>query len=327
MTTKIEWCDATINPVAGCTKCSPACRNCYAERMAARWAKHPNLKISDKYEGVVDRRGRWNGQVTLDRAPFTRLPKKSQSVFLASMGDLFHERVPFEFLFKLWRKMGVDYSHHHFLVLTKRAERMRRAAEYDALGDDWRKPPFQNIWLGVTVCNQAEADEKIPNLLATPAAGRFVSIEPMLGPIDLRYFIQLWNDNSDPEHYEKYGWSYNDYSGGFIGPEPGDSLYDPRPGLDWVICGGETGPGSRPMQPAWVRSLRDQCRDTEIPFFFKGWGDWCPSDFQYIDGCCNKTNGRYHYVFDEKCNGPMRRLGKKAAGRNLDGIEHNDRPY
>ena len=309
MATKIEWCDETINPVIGCSKCSPACLNCYAERMAARWAKHPNPKISDKYGCVVDRNGHWNDQVVISLDPFMRLPKRGRVVFLVSMGDVFHEDVPVEIIDQFFVGMRA-FNQHQYLILTKRHQRMKDVL--DVIGQKRAQTwpwPLNNVWLGVTICAQAEADEKIPILLKTQAAHYFVSIEPMLGPVDISPWLRCKSSRR-----------------GVIDPKAYVKSHDTAK-LDWVICGGETGPGSRPMQPAWVRSLRDQCRDAEIPFFFKGWGDWCPSDFQYIDGCCNKTNGRYHYIFDEKCQGLMRKLGKKVAGRTLDGIQHNEKPF
>ncbi|NLL18809.1 MAG: DUF5131 family protein, partial [Clostridia bacterium] len=158
----------------------------------------------------------------------------------------------------------------------------------------------KHIWFGVTAENQARADERIPILMQIPAAVRFVSVEPMLGPVDLLS---------------------NDYLGGCINCEV--CLDNPKTcinraqdrKIDWVICGGETGPGARPMHPDWVRSLRDQCKEAGVPFFFKSWGDWYP------DG-----KGLYHApsaIFGDTV---VHKLGKKAAGRLLDGQEWNQYP-
>ena len=377
MPTKIEWCDETINPVVGCAKCSPGCANCYAERFAARLAKNP--KTAERYSKVVDERGRWNGRVDIDFSCFDKLPRQPKSIFLASMGDIFHESISSDSLNALLTLIA-DRPEHQFCLLTKRAERLAaivgelaayrlsvQKAEADLLNSPSPLPseihhpgiqwPLKNLWLGVTVCNQEEADGKIPALLSTPAAHRFVSVEPMLGRINLRPFIQLWGDNYTEEHFEKYGWSYNDFSGGFFGTGGGgDPIYDPHPGLKCVIVGGETGPGARPMHPDWVRSLRDQCRAAAVPFFFKGWGEWGATaenmmtgepafvSFESFTTYCNKArtwmrpadalicpdghrpaNGAEEGKTFPMC--VVRRLGCKKAGRLLDGVEHNERPW
>ena len=253
--TKIEYVDLTINPVVGCSKCSPGCDNCYAEKMAYRLSKMP--ATAAKYAGVVDENG-WTGKISaLDLSCFDKLPKKACRVFVGSMTDLFNKDVPFDVQGKILSTIARNQQ-HTFMLLTKRADLMRK--RYHTL--------LPNVWLGVTVCNQAEADEKIPLLLETPAAKRFVSIEPMLGPVDLNplcsqcggsgYYTPGYTEDgpADPEHCP--------CGGGNIAWMGRDG------GLDWVICGGETGPGARPMHPDWVRSLRDQCHSAEVPFFFKG---------------------------------------------------------
>ena len=173
--------------------------------------------------------------------------------------------------------------------------------------------PLPNLWLGVTVCNQAEADEKIPILLQTPAAKRFVSVEPMLGAVDLTHFLE-----AEERIYR------GDAISGFL---------DYEPLLHWVICGGETGPNARPMHPDWVRSLRDQCQDAAVPFFFKGWGEWQPT----LDGnFCWKSRRLYLHPDGNDVTGiengwnaniaNLQRVGKKRAGRLLDGQEWNEVP-
>lgn len=227
MSNPIGWCDCTVNPIVGCTKCSHGCENCYAERFAARLAKNP--ATAKKYAGVVDERGRWTGKVSEpDWTCFARLPKAPRRVFVGSMTDFFYEK-GLSNLGALFCTMD-SMPQHTFLLLTKRPEQMRCFQE--AFVHVSRGIP-RNIWLGVTICNQEEAIDKIPTLLDTPASKRFLSVEPMLGPVDLTRFL---------------------------------------PGLDWVICGGETGNGARPMHPDWVRSLRDQCVEAGVPFYFKGWG-------------------------------------------------------
>lgn len=237
--TKIEWCDLTINPFVGCSKCSPGCNNCYAEKFAARLAKNPTT--AKKYAGVIDGDGKWTGTMSqLNLSCFDKLPKSPRRVFIGSMTDFFHERANFDDQGKILARIA-HMPQHTFLFLTKRPDRAYR--RYHTM--------LPNVWIGVTVCNQQEADEKLPILMKIPAAKRFVSVEPMLGPVDLHkkeLLCKTW------------------INGGFT-----ISTY-----LDWVICGAETGPHARPMHLKWVRNLRDQCRDADTPFFFKKAGDKIP---------------------------------------------------
>lgn len=301
-TTKIEWADLTINPVVGCSKCSPGCENCYAERFAARLAKNP--ATAPKYAGVVDERGKWTGKPNFDVSCLVSLPKPPKRIFVGSMCDMFHENVGYEALAHIMGHLALTHSnaHHTFLILTKRVDRM-----LDFFSNWKPHRRMSNLWLGVTVCNQAEADAKIPVLLQTPAAKRFVSVEPMLGPVDLTAI---------------------DYPSGRMDGAPESGMLDALrgltmddnpmlPALDWVICGGETGPKARPMHPDWARSLRDQCQAAGVPFFFKGWGEWT-ADYTYDDAI--RTPGAY--VADT----PFARVGKKRSGRLLDGREWNEVP-
>lgn len=248
MSTKIEWADITSNPFVGCSKCSPACDNCYAERFAARLAKNP--KTAAKYAGVVDEDGKWNGWISeLDMTCFDKLPKKPSRIFLGCMTDFFHENTDFDDQEKILNRIA-HTEQHTFLLLTKRPV------------NAWKRyhTMLPNVWLGVTVCNQKEADEKIPLLLDIPAAVRFISFEPLLGPINLwRWFP----DGACPTPAPVA-----------CGLERMTKNPEYENGIHWVICGGETGIGARPMHPDWVRSLRDQCVAAGVPFFFKSWGDW-----------------------------------------------------
>lgn len=303
MSTKIEWADNTINPVVGCSKCSPGCDNCYAEKVAYRLSKMP--ATAAKYAGVVNENG-WTGKISaLDLSCFDKLPKKACRVFVGSMTDLFNKDVPFDVQGKILSTIARNQQ-HTFMLLTKRADLMRK--RYHTL--------LPNVWLGVTVCNQAEADEKIPLLLATPAAKRFVSIEPMLGPIDLSNLT--WAPSLDDE-------AYNALTGSGVQPDAYEypSYTQNGPSLDWVICGGENGHGARPMHPAWVRSLRDQCQAAGVPFFFKGWGEWgsgfdCVEEARAIDS----RSLRYFPELDRT----FSRVGKARSGRLLDGREWNEVP-
>ena len=235
--TGIEWTDATWNPVVGCSNVSPACKNCYAARQAARLARMGG-KVAAKYAGLTQdsKSGPvWNGTVRLIE-PALETPirwKRPRRIFVNSMSDLFHPSLTDEDIDRVFAVMALC-PRHTFQVLTKRPERMLAYMEQLSLeisGPAW---PLRNVWLGVTVENQRRADERLPVLLATPAAKRFVSCEPLLGPVDL------------------------------------------CGGVDWVIAGGESGPNARPSHPDWFRSLRDWCDITDTPFHFKQWGEWRP---------------------------------------------------
>jgi len=265
--------------------------------------------------------------------------KKPRMIFVCSMGDLFHEDVPEIEIIRVFAVMA-DAQQHTYLVLTKRPERMKEVLTSPSIANDvWLmtntgisedKPiwPLPNVWLGVTAENQARADERIPILLQIPAAKRFVSVEPMLGPVDLtKIIIPITGKGSSQPCAPDSVRRINSLTGD-------DVLYDhkgygvgsKRANLDWVICGGETGPGARPMHPDWVRGLRDQCQAAGVPFFFKSWGEWMPS---YQTGATFELS---RLKTDEVVmSGPghgvvMKKVGKKAAGRLLDGQTWEQRP-
>jgi len=271
-------------------------------------------------------------------------------IFVNSTSDLFHEKVPDEWIDSVFCVMGAA-TRHTFQVLTKRPERMRdyltrrrcNFAVKAPIGGgmvDWH--PFNkelavppNVWLGTSIEDQATADERIPHLLATPAAVRFVSAEPLLGPVDLQWAFP----DIRTACCHRCGFRTNAVGGSC--PNDGSALRNDI-GLDWVICGGESGPGARPMHPAWARSLRAQCLAAGVPFFFKQWGEWAPDTGPFYSSdpimqgkvACAVWNGQGwdHY---RDCYGPpttttdmewMYRLGKKRAGRLLDGREWNEVP-
>lgn len=256
---KIEWTDVTWNPTRGCSRVSPGCEHCYAERMAHR-LNHPG----GAYEGLTRLTARgpvWTGDVRLvnDQLEAPLRWRKPRMVFVDSMSDLFHEWVPFEFIDQVFAAMALC-PQHTFQVLTKRPERMREylsplrvervERQEETIAPElrcWPEWPLPNVYLGVTAENQDAADARIPLLLDTPAAVRFVSAEPLLGALVLERLGRHW-----------------------LGP-PSQSA-GMNYGLDWVIVGGESGPGARPMDGAWVRSIRDQCTAEVVPFFFKQWG-------------------------------------------------------
>lgn len=276
--TKIEWAERVWNPITGCIKVSPGCANCYAERMAKRL----QAMGTRGYAGTVDDQGRWTGQVNLIEEAI-RLPltwKKPRRIFVNSMSDLFHQHVFDSTIDKIFRVM-IQAKQHTFLILTKHPERMYRyfhdpLDDWKRIGDDMDRAdrilepgtmfPIPNVWLGVSVEDQQRADERVPWLLKTPAAVRFVSAEPLLGPVDLRTY-------TEPCSY------YCDHGGMY--PE---GHHPARSKLDWVIVGGESGAGARPMRPYWARSLRDQCQAAGVPFFFKQWGGARPGGERLLDG-------------------------------------------
>ena len=226
----IEWTDATWNPVTGCSKISPGCKNCYAERMAKRLRAMGQPRYRNGFAvtlqpDVLDAPLRWRS---------TRL------IFVNSMSDLFHEEVPVEYVQAVFRTMEAA-SWHVFQVLTKRADRLEQLAP-------WLPWP-SNVWMGVSVEN-ADYTRRVRHLQRVPATVRFLSVEPLLGPIP----------------------------------------HLPLSGIHWVIAGGESGPHARPVEPAWIRGIRDQCVARKVPFFFKQWG-----------GVRKKRTGRMldHRTWDE----------------------------
>lgn len=322
--TKIEWTDATWNPVTGCTKVSQGCKNCYAERLAPKVfagqtvefdttpPKHPEMKASGFRPRVFT-----DVMTHAERLDAPLHWKKPRRIFVNSMSDLFHEDVPDEFIDRVFAMMALS-PQHTFQILTKRPSRLLQYMTDDGgfgrwgFIDGWarrfyegehNKPfpagkiligPLPHVWLGVSVEDQATADERIPLLLQTPAAVRFLSCEPLLGPIDCR---PAWNRGLP--------WLRRD-------------------GISWVIAGGESGPKARPSHPDWFRSLRDQCAAAGVQFFFKQHGEWAP-----LTGMLSEApKYRRIHIWEHDFHGGVISIlvGKKAAGRLLDGREHSEYP-
>jgi protein gp37 len=276
--TKIEWTNATWNPIRGCTRVSEGCRNCYAEVMAGRFSDpgqwgHGLAQRVALPGGGTDHR--WTGKVELVDAALD-LPLRWRSprrIFVNSTSDLFHEKVPDEWIDSVFCVMGAA-TRHTFQVLTKRPERMRdyltrrrcNFAVKAPIGGgmvDWH--PFNkelavppNVWLGTSIEDHSTAHERIPHLLATPAAVRFLSCEPLLGPVDLR---MVQHPRSIRVQNVLTGVSFSETS---LEPLPDDQAR-----IHWTIVGGESGPGARPMHPDWAGWLRDQCQAAGVPFFMK----------------------------------------------------------
>ena len=307
--TSIEWATHVWNPTTGCDRVSAGCDHCYALTMAkrlkgmgsAKYQRDGDLKTSGPGFGVTEH---WD---TLNEPFGWRKPRR---VFVNSMSDLFHEEVSENFIAQVFAAMATTPK-HTYMILTKRHARMR------ALLRKWTPVtgvppwthtgpwPLPNVWLGVSAEDQKWADIRIPALLETPAVVRFISAEPLLGPVILR----------------------DDW----IGADP---YRRDEPSLSWVIAGGESGPGARPMHPKWVKDLRDQCQQAGIAYHFKQWGEWRPQP-RY------STDDRHHLVMvngmdrgtpwtgwglDQPDAEVMERVGKKAAGRELDGREWNEFP-
>lgn len=336
MPTRIEWAQETWNPTVGCSRVSAGCDNCYAEREAKR------LQRLGAYEGTLDG-GRWSGRVNMlpDRMDMPLRWRKPRRVFVDSMSDLFHHNIPEAFVVDVFARMAVC-RRHTFQLLTKRPHRMRAlmresvnrgavAAEAtDLLGrtgsyDRWRVEidppdwtpvddgmgsclwlppwPLPNVWLGTSI----EADRytfRADHLREIPAAVRWLSLEPLLGPLP--------SLNLD--------------------------------GVDWVVVGGESGSNARPTDPSAVRDIRDRCVDAAIPFFFKQWGEWVPWEPDAQPPFWNSQHGGFidghHLPADLSLGDPVdgwwaadfdndaiwQRVGKKAAGRELDGRVWDEYP-
>jgi protein gp37 len=272
---QIEWTHHTFNPWWGCKKVSPACDHCYAELWARRmghdlWGTHaPRRFFGDAHwrEPLI-----WNEEA--------RVAGRRQRVFCASMADVFERRADLNMeRLRLWELIE-NTPNLDWLLLTKRPQNIGQIAPW---GTDWPA----NVWLGTSVENQVLAEKRLPYLLRSPATVRFLSCEPLLGPLDLRRWFRR------------------------------DSFYS----IDWIIAGGESGGASRPMHPDWVISLLHQCQDFDVPFHFKQWGQWVPVQLAY-----GATRTRLIEIENERPV-EMVRLSKKLAGRILEGVTWDGVPH
>ncbi|MCE5272029.1 phage Gp37/Gp68 family protein [bacterium] len=359
----IEWCDHTINFWHGCTKVSPACAHCYAESQDARFYKHQPI---ENHEGMVvgETPGHWGPhaprllRVDAARREAMRYERRAAAegrrfrVFTNSMADFFEDRrdldgARLEALDVIRQTPNLDW-----LILTKRPEMVNRLVwrAMDDLaaqghGDSpllhwllaWHKGNAPaNVWLGTTVEDQERADQRILALRQVPARVRFLSCEPMLGP------VVIPQDTLDGRCCLTRPGAIHS---GIDCPDCPEVTGKPLPRIHWVICGGESGPHARPMHPDWARSLRDQCAAAGVPFLFKQWGEWAPyvNEAHYTHGGAERhahawierdgTEGACWIVDDDgswsnwtgvptEDAAVMGRHGKKAAGRLLDGVEH-----
>jgi len=328
--TEISWTDHTFNLWWGCTKVSEGCEGCYAEAWAKRWGFGWGPFAERRFFGPKHWAEplKWNSRAARDGV--------RRRVFCASMADVFEDRPEYlEERQRLWDVICMTRN-LDWLLLTKRPENIARLLDLvrGPLGltglEQMERGPLPNGWLGTTVESQRWADNRIPHLLKIPAVVRFLSCEPLLGPVDLGPYL-------DP-------------TGACCGGEPEYQCKDcpatrfrvfgpdgyPEPGIHWVIVGGESGDGARPMHPDWAHALRDQCQEHGVAFHFKQWGEWrCdgkPSDAdEVVRLCLENPNGRWvgpngEYTHDDWDTVHMTRVGKKSAGRLLDGRTWDEFP-
>lgn len=268
--TSIEWTEKSWNPIAAyfegkrgwmCSKPSAGCKNCYSERL--------NLRLGNGLLYTAENAAKVDWQlVNLDEPGKWRKPAKC---FVESMGDLFHEALPDELIGRVWSKM-LEYPQHTFQVLTKRASRMRELiGRFTEEAERKGLRSADHIWTGVSVENQEQADKRIPELLKIPARVRFLSCEPLLSAVDLSKWLQVCSvcEQSPGLDWRWTGEEWQHHHGYPYGHAPSKWANDK---IHWVIAGGESGPGARPVDIRWFRSLRDQCIAAGVPYHFKQWG-------------------------------------------------------
>jgi protein gp37 len=360
--TKIEWATHTFNPWEGCQKVGPGCDNCYAENRNARFAGGTAINWG---AGAPRRRtspANWRKPLAWNaaHAAFFAVHGHRQRVFCASLADVFDNAVDPQ-----WRTDLFDLimatPNLDWLLLTKRignvAAMLPSATsnrEADCFADLW-----PHVWIGATIVSQEEADRDIPKLLSVPAAKRFLSMEPLLGPVEISKWLNPWTcsncqhhgSESDSGPYKCADCDVESVYDESIGsdrcpdcgkdsnsnavaascpacgrsgdwePDNGYKFDSEKQNIDWVIVGGESGPKARPMHPDWARSLRDQCTDAGVPFLLKQWGEWAPLDGMDMDLRARTEKNDWRRMSGTR---GVARVGKKAAGRLLDGREWNE---
>lgn len=323
---KIEWTDTTWSVVLGCDRVSAGCDSCYAIPQARMRAANPNPKVAAAFAGLAERTpGRldWTGRVNQlpDRLIQPLRWRKPRKIFVNSLSDMFHDKIEADFIAQVFAVISLA-DQHVFQMLTKRHGRMRsllNEPDFVAVVDNHRERirpgcgdfvwPIPNLHLGVSCEDQRWADIRIPALMSTPAAVRWISAEPLLGPLNIRRWINTGR-------------------------------------LDWIVAGGESGPGARPMHPDWARSIRDQAAvEADVPFLFKQWGEWAPGsaplDSKRMDATVARDDGQTFVPaarlwaetpvadrdrVNRKGWAMVHRAGKKAAGRELDGRTWDEYP-
>lgn len=290
---RIEWTDHTFNPWIGCTKVSDGCKHCYAETLMDK--RYGKVEWGPQGQRIRTSAANWRKPLKWNRE--AAAAGKRARVFCASLADVFEDK-PDQPEMDKWRvelfQLIQDTPSLDWMLLTKRPENVMEMVK--AAGAEWYYE-LPNVWIGTSVENQEQADKRIPALLTIPAAVRFLSMEPLLGAVSLDNGETSWltcNGNCTDES--------EDVCQSF---EYTDKCFH---GIDWVIVGGESGPNARPMYPAWALNIRDQCQAAGVPFFFKQWGEWLPTEDVWGN----------HFDF--------RKVGKHAAGRLLDGREWDEFP-
>ncbi|WKL57276.1 phage Gp37/Gp68 family protein [Asticcacaulis sp. ZE23SCel15] len=345
--THIQWTEATWNPITGCSVVSPGCTNCYAMKLAGTRLKHHPSRAGLTRE--VNGNHVWTGEVRFNEQWLTQplTWKKPRMIFVGAHTDLFHPSVPDAWLDQIFAVMALT-PHHTYQILTKRPARMRayfkrRSSGYilaltpelnranggrNIIREATNNTPLTNVWLGVSVEDQARADERIPLLLQTPAALHWISAEPLLGPLSLKGYLSTAWEGITSSYVGTDGIERSDMTGNAV------------PGLKWVVAGGENGP--RPSHPEWFRALRNQCAEADVPFFFKQWGSWAPlldrdrddpdwrADYSVkyaeITGQQRWLNLKGGTGFHGERFHVMGKVGKSAAGDLLDGVQHHNWP-
>lgn len=300
--TAIEWSDATWNPTVGCSKVSPGCDHCYAETLVNRFA--PSKGFPNRFDDMLLRGERF---LTL---PLSKKWSAPRRIFVNSLSDLFHKDVPNEHILRVFEVME-QAEQHTFQLLTKRPGRMRSFLRKHY------PTPLPNVWGGTSVEDDYWAGVRIPLLLDAPLAVRWLSMEPLLGPVDLH----AKDDGMYGHWLPDFGEQYDDGSCEPVCQAHGISRCRQRPGctfIDWVVVGGESGRGARPMHPGWARSIRDQCVAAGVPFLFKQWGEWAPPWTTKI-----LSQPAIHRFDDGTF---VVRAGKGRAGRELDGRTWDEYP-
>lgn len=317
---KIEWCDDTINFWWGCMKVSEACKNCYAEAMAERF--HPDKKLWGPGHEILDRSERaYHDCLKLNRRAIKEGRKRR--VFVNSMSDTF-ESHPAAITARLWLwKAIAECDHLIFLLLTKRPENVKGMVpaewvisgykELETGGIYWDGPKWpENVWVGCTVENEARACERLPHLRKIPAPVRFLSMEPLEGHVDFSM------DGAVAQAMSR--------------AEPLEMAY-PLEVVDWVIVGGESGPGATPMHPDIPRKVRDDCEAAAVPFFFKQWGEYVDARNYHGPIALAESHVPISFLVEHSAADhseisrlPVYRVGKHNAGRLLDGVLHDEFP-